>query len=199
MVHGFTICDGRPGGSGAGILISGGASPVISGCILTSNNAEYPYSGGAVSATGGLIRDCIISNNRADAGGGLALSGNAAVYNCLIIGNYADEMGGGLACGSDGMPTVSHCTITENMSGEGGGGVFLGNLVLTNSIIWDNWAAVDGSDGYVWGWSYQHTFSYSYSELGQFWYIEDYAVLDPGPGNITADPLFATGPLGPGI
>ncbi len=197
VVQGFTIRNGYlTDGSGAGIRITTGSSPVINGCILTGNNAVYPRSGGAVWADSGLISDCIIQNNRADAGGGLSLGGDAVIHNCLILNNWADEAGGGVVTGSSGMPTLSQCTITGNMSGEGGGGLFVGSLVMTNCIVWDNWASTYGADGYVWGWSYQHTFSYSYSNLGYYWYVEDYAVLDPGPGVFSADPLLATGPMG---
>ena len=195
VVHGFTIQNGLIDGPGAGILISGGAAPVISGCILTGNDAGYYGYGGAVSASGGLIRDCIIHNNQGDFGGGLTLSGSAITHNCLITNNYAHEGGGGLFTGTSGNPAVSHCTITNNISGEGGGGVYVGSLIMTNCIVWDNWAAVLGGDGYVWGYG-SHTFSYSYSDLAGDWYIEDDSVLDPGDGLFAADPLFTAGPQG---
>ncbi len=195
VVNGFTIRHGYTDGSGAGILITGGSAPLIKDCLITACETGYYGKGGGLSATGGLIRDCRIGWNTGDFGGGLDLGGNAVVYNCLIYSNYAYEVGGGLHTGTSGSPEVSHCLITDNLSGETGGGVQVGSLTMTNCIIWANEAVVYGADGYVWPWG-SHTFSYSYSEMGQDWYVEDYSVLDEGPGVFVADPRLVAGPNG---
>jgi hypothetical protein len=197
IVQGFTIRNGRTiDSSGAGILIDG-AAPVISNCIFTDNDAEYPRAGGGIAASGGLIIDCIFSNNRADVGGGLSLSGDTVAENCLIANNFADEGGGGLNTGLEGNPLVRGCTITNNLSGEAGGGVFVASsMTITNSIIWDNWAAVEGGDGYLLGYGPDAVFSFSYSDMGVDWSMFYYPVYDEGPGVISANPLFATGPGG---
>jgi len=197
IVHGFTIRNGHTiDSSGAGILING-AAPVISNCVLTGNDAEYPRDGGGIFASGGLIIDCIIRDNRADFGGGLSVSGDTVVQNCLIMNNFADEAGGGLFTGLEGNPLAYGCTITENGSGEGGGGVFvMSSMEMINTIVWDNWAAVQGAEGYLMGYGPSPVFSFSYCDLGGDWYMEYYSIPDPGPGNIYEDPLFATGPNG---
>jgi len=198
IVQGFTIRNGRPAdGSGAGILIEDGSAPEILNCVFTDNDAYYPYGGGGVYAAGGLIFDCIFRNNNADFGGGLALTGDAIALNCLIVNNFADEMGGGLWSGMDGNPLVSYCTIANNLSGEAGGGVFIvSSMTMNNSIIWDNWAAVEGGDGYALGYGPSPVFSFSYSEMGLDWAAFYYPIYDEGPGVIAVDPLFASGPDG---
>jgi hypothetical protein len=83
----------------------------------------------------------------------------------------------------DSDATLINCTITDNHIGVCGGGLHAvdSNVVLTNSIFWNNtydcWSAnaqiVTGDDTGVF---------ISYSNVAGGW---------PGPGNIDVDPLFA--------
>ncbi len=203
VVRGFTIRNGIAvdpfhAEGGGGILIDG-AAPLISGCIFTSNNGAV-FGGGCnvTSDSGGLIADCVFRENTAAIGGGLALGGDVEARNCLVTQNDAFDMGGGI-CTRGGNQLVRGCTITENHCVDLGGGigVWYSNLTMDNCIIWGNDAELEyplpSDEGFLGG---DSIFSYSYSCFGDVWYVEDFVALDPGPGNIGDDPLFAVGPEG---
>ncbi len=192
VLNGISIGNGNISGGGGGILIENWSAPEISNCVINGCDAGY---GGGVAASGGLITDCVINFNEALTGGGLALQGNAVAHNCLITSNFA-EGGGGLYAGVEGCATVSNCTINSNLAIDVGGGAEVYNLTMTNCIIWNNTiATIYGADIYVGSYG-GNTFSYSYTEMGTYWSWEDSSVLDPGPGNFSADPLFTDGPSG---
>jgi hypothetical protein len=203
VVRGFTIRNGIAfdpvhAEGGGGILIDG-AAPLISGCILTSNNGTV-FGGGCnvTSDSGGLIADCVFRENTAAIGGGLALGGDVEARNCLVTQNDAFDMGGGI-CTRGGNQLVLGCTITENHCVDLGGGigVWYSNLTMDNCIIWGNDAELEyplpSDEGFLGG---DSIISYSYNCFGDVWYVEDFVILDPGPGNIGDDPLFTMGPEG---
>ncbi len=167
---GFTIFDGH-GEGGGGIRVESGCTPLIANCVIQGCLAYY--------------------------GGGLYLGDDAVIRNCLIHDNHAYEGGGGIHTRIDANPLVTSCTITDNFSGEVGGGVFVvDSMVMTNCIVWENEALFDGDEGYLAGYGASPTLSISYNDLGLYWYLGYYTYIDNGPGNITADPLFASGPDG---
>ena len=111
-------------------------------------------------------------------GGGLCYCSGTIVNN-LISQNSAVGGGGGL--GGCEYTEIVNNTIVGNSSGWAGGGMWGTRGITRNCIIWGNTAPagaqVGGSD----------TPSYSC--------IQDWT--GGGTGNISGDPLFTTGPLGP--
>ncbi len=148
-----------------------GCDGTISNCTITGNPA------GGLDSCDGTITNCTISGNTTGYGGGLH-DCDGTITNCTITGNTAKWAGGGLIY-CDG--TISNCTITGNSAGASGGGLYEYYGTMSNCIVWGNEAPDD-------------------PELG-----ESYAAITHccirgwtggGEGNISDDPLFATGPLG---
>jgi serine protease len=126
VVSGFTITNGQlsaGGNNGAGILMTGG---LVTNCVLTDNRAGThgnPCYGGGVAMSGGLVVDCVIRNSR---GFGNDFQMGSAVY-----------MTGGM---------MDRCIISNNWGGHlnfggfGGAGVCLYNAqaILRNCLIVSN-------------------------------------------------------------
>ncbi len=168
----------------------------ISGLTLTNGHTHSEQgqdvnnnqTGGGVHAIlGGVIRDCIITGNRARLGGG---SYGGVIDRCEIIGNRADHEGGGTYdgflnnCAINNNSAVSagggtyagmfnHCTISGNRSEYGSGGTYGG--IFSNCIVYHNTALIH-SDNY-----YESIFSYSCT-----------TPYSGGEGNITEKPRLLT-------
>ncbi len=189
VLDGFTIT----GGSGTLIpyatLAGGGilcyeSSPTIMNNIITDNWLidDYYFSLGAgiccyatTPGTGPLIMNNRIVNNGAyydSAGGGIATAiRSTEIVNNLIVSNSA-MAGGGIYCWLGA--TLKNNTISQNWNE----GLYLDldeELQVNSCIIWDNNTAIFGNPNV----------SFSAIEGGY-----------QGEGNIDADPLFFTGPLG---
>ncbi|MFH2000706.1 MAG: right-handed parallel beta-helix repeat-containing protein [Planctomycetota bacterium] len=116
---------------------------VLDGFTLTngigykSTGSAYP-EGGGVYINKGLVRNCIITNNKAKYGGG-ACGYNATMINNLITHNYAEERGGGI----NGHGLFKGNTISYNCSAFRGGGIysnsgtseFYDNTIKMNSAL----------------------------------------------------------------
>jgi predicted outer membrane repeat protein len=109
--------------------------------------------GGMVcSSSEARIFDCQFKTNSATlSGGGIYAVGSEKVLfkNCLITENDANRDGGGISVNWNSDANIINCTISENVvTGEGfaagyGGGVacsYESYAVITNSIIWGNYA-----------------------------------------------------------
>ncbi len=116
-VEGVTIA--RGGGNGSNDNLEAGRGLRVSG--------------------GGLVRDCIISNNTAGSwcrGAGVHIA-YGTVSRCLIanntIGSYAGAGAG--VCGAKAV--LEHCLITNNVGGASasGGGVFINEGLIRNCTI----------------------------------------------------------------
>ncbi len=87
--------------------------------------------------------------------------------------------GGGIVCRSDSSPTITNNTITENSTNNygRGGGIYCdsSSTVITNTILWDNFAGVGGPEIYG-------NPDVTYSDVKGGW---------PGTGNISDGPRFA--------
>jgi predicted outer membrane repeat protein len=118
---------------------------VRGGTAAAQGGGVYAYAGPT------LISDCQISRNAAaTSGGGLYLtagrSGLRTLFNCLVTDNSAGRDGAGISCSWQVNARIASCTIGNNsvksLAGEAlGAGVYAGygsNVVLTNSIVWDN-------------------------------------------------------------
>jgi len=222
VLEGFTIKNGYTTGRGGGVYCSG-SSPTIINCIITNNQSgdKYVYwsggggiycrssnakfincvvsnnytrnrGGGIWCYDGGTVQilNCVFTGNEADYvssmgtwsyGGGISCHrANAKLKNCLIVNNWAHDFSGGINFNRS-TSTVSNCTIVNNQADERTGGIYqyLSTVTIENSIIRGN---TDPSSEQLRG-----AFTVSYSDIEGGY---------TGRGNIDADPLFVTGPLG---
>jgi len=173
---------------GGGIYCIYDSNPAITNCTIADNTA-YLYGGGIYSSiysgSNPTITNCTIADNTAYYyGGGIYCHrGAPTITNCTITGNTAEEShGGGIYCsGSD--PTITNCTVTGNSAVAGyGGGIYCAynsKPTITNCILW-----ADTPDE-VYVVSGKPVVRYSNVQGGY-----------PGRGNIDADPLWVSGPLG---
>ena len=169
-LSGFTITNGHTltlGDNidrfGGGINGSGG-NGVVTNCVLTDNAAE---AGGGCA--GGTLYNCILSDNWAGFLGGGNYEGT--LYNCMLVGNEVDpgafvSYGGGSYNGA-----LHNCTLVDNSADYGGGS---SDDILINCIVYYNTAHINADN-----WT-ASTLTYCCT------------TPDPGgTGNITNTPLFA--------
>jgi len=178
--------------SAGGAIYCYGASPTISDCIIEKNYANQFGSGIACAQNSDpKISNCFIRNNSSNnRGGGIYCFYNCDPYisNCVISQNSAPLGGGGLYFESYSDPFVIQCTIGENSTGSGNGtaGLWcqLGSVILTDSILWDNFNSAGKSQlSQINGW--QATFNVNYD------CIQGLSGSLGGIGNIGNNPLFA--------
>ena len=185
--RGFIFNNGEDGNSIlAGLTITNGGGFTEGGAI---------YCGGSSPS----IRNCIITENSADYGGGICSNEDANVIatNCIISGNTAIEEGGGFYTYAS-SPGILNCTVIGNRAQTGGAEASCGegNMSIVNCIFRDN-RATDGNQIALR--EYQQeitevTVSYSDIEGGQAGVrIDPDMLLNWGSGNIDADPNFIDG------
>jgi hypothetical protein len=209
-LDGFAITGGHASGpnphyKGGGIYIQD-ASPVITNCKITDNNARWGLGIFVGSGSNPVIRNCLITGNGIHiyegAGGGIAcvLGGSPTVVDCIINGNTA-RSGGGIYCILGSGPTFINCIISGNTGSVGGGMRNIeSNPVFYNCNIVGNSAGASGGgfeniDGspeltncIIWG----------NSPYGIAYYWDDNALINysnvqggwPGTANIDFDPGF---------
>jgi len=113
-----------------GSLVGENCSPLIEFCTMRQNRAER-YGGGvacdssALTGSGGspTVRACMITDNKADCGGGLRFLGGAILLeDCRVTKNSAQN-GGGIAikAGQNTSGLISNCRIANNLANTGGG------------------------------------------------------------------------------
>jgi hypothetical protein len=165
---------------GGGIYCETNCNTVISNCIIRENDAiggQNRYGWGSVAGDG--------------YGGGVC--GNSTITNCLIYNNRAacgySYGGEGFAYGgavANNTLSISNCTILYNYAYGQMYSVaaIYGNSTIVNCIIWSNdaWSNNVPSDIVVAG---DAAITYSDIEGGY-----------NGAGNISANPIFISGPLG---
>ncbi|MDD5676775.1 MAG: right-handed parallel beta-helix repeat-containing protein [Kiritimatiellae bacterium] len=152
---------------GGGMHISGIC--LVENCVIRGNRLIgrlYNYGGGGVAsyANGGVLRNCLITENIATVdGGGISsgpvnLAGGLAVQNCTIASNNANGIGHG-----GGFSIEPSATGTN---------------IFENTIIYQNTAAVSGSnwDGTT-GFTLTNCCTAPTNSL-------------PGSDNVDDDPLF---------
>jgi Leucine-rich repeat (LRR) protein len=126
-----------------------------------------------------ILQGLVITGGKAQMAGAILCVGSSpTVLNCLIVGNRAsDENGATIRC-TDSSATFFNCTITDNQAGALGAALYLQNSPVTvvNSILWGNAPREIQSDGVK-------EPVIRYCTVCGGW---------PGPGNLAADPLFAT-------
>lgn len=193
-----TLVVGNNATDGGGLYWCNGP---IRNCTVSGNSARH--NGGGLSGCNGSIESSLVVANTASDGGGLhdcngpientmissntATSNGGGMYSCdginrnnLIVGNSAEWNGGGVF---QGIGEFQNNTLLGNSAGQQGGGLYQYLGPIRNSIIWAN-SASEGPqihNEYI-------EIRLSHSCL-QDW-------TGGGEGNISDDPLFATGPMG---
>ncbi|MBN1593403.1 MAG: right-handed parallel beta-helix repeat-containing protein [Candidatus Coatesbacteria bacterium] len=180
------------GGYGGGVYCEKSDSSLISGNLISENDASmWGGSGAGISccewSSPSIIGNMILNNTAKYDGAGVYCDRNceADIENNLIAGNDAAD-GGGIYClyCEYHSPTISQNTITGNTASESGGGIRCASSgcspAITDCIIWANSALEDMN-------------LYGCSVLS-FCCVENWD--GSGDGNINADPMFVEGPFG---
>jgi CSLREA domain-containing protein len=118
---------------------------------LTIRNGHATGAGGAILLGNAdlVVRDCVISGNRASLSGGGISNGNGpgtgsvTLVRTIVGRNVAGAHGGGLAV-IDSPITVKDSSIRRNVAGGLGGGIRAGTATLTNSRVNGNTAGNEG-------------------------------------------------------
>jgi CSLREA domain-containing protein len=120
---------------------------------LTIRNGDVTGSGGGVRVADAdlVVRDCVVSGNRASvAGGGVSDGGLTGVGTVTVVGttvarNAAGGIGGGIAVFGDGsVLAVSGSTVRRNVSGNVGGGIAAATAAVTGSTVSGNFTSASG-------------------------------------------------------
>ncbi len=175
----------------------GRSDAVFDGCLFEGNSARI---GGGISSNQGLrLNRCVVRfNTAAVEGGGVDAVGDPFVMDhCVVVGNHSRAAGisgfggGGLHVWNND-PVIRNSAFVSNTCERQGGAIFVqfANLVIQNSIAWDN-SADAGSD----------QFKIDNSSTASATYCVLQSIM-PGAGNTGADPLFVrmpdSGVLDPG-
>lgn len=173
------IADNEAFTAGGGVMANENSAPLFfsgsisgnfaprGGALLVTQNSTVTLDG--VALTGNLATET-------GDGAGVAVTdpgAGAQMVNCLLADNAAEGNGGAVSV-SAGTVSILNCTVTGNSAGGTGGGLDVageGTANVINSILWANGSDITG-DGIA--------VSYTLAEDG----------LLPGPGNVSADPLF---------
>ena len=125
VIEGFTIAAGNPSGTftyGGGIYCNG-ASVTVRNCVLTANHADY--------------------------GGGMAwIDGSAVLEDVHVINNTAEQFGGGLYCTRDSLGgRLDLVNVMDNVAGYSGGGIYdvTSELLVLDSVFHGNVADFGGA------------------------------------------------------
>ncbi|MBL8696421.1 MAG: right-handed parallel beta-helix repeat-containing protein, partial [Planctomycetes bacterium] len=169
LLDGFTVRAGRAGGgSGGGILISGG-SPRIATCTLEDNRGasgaaafsstgtptfdRVTFRSNAATGSGGafangsgspILRRCRFESNSALDGGAVSDSGSAVLASCTFLGNQATGVGGALRIHPGATTQIHGSVLSGNAAGSGGAASNSGSLALTTSTLSSNSATGSG-------------------------------------------------------
>jgi len=124
-LSGFTLLNGANSLAGGGGVYCHSPNSVVTNCIIAGNRTSA-FGGGAL---GGLLLNCLLTNNFAANGGGTASN---ILVNCTVVGNTSG--GGGGARGS----SLTNCVLAANIAGTGNGGAALfgtlDNCVVSNNV-----------------------------------------------------------------
>ncbi|MCE5187391.1 MAG: hypothetical protein LLF76_14825 [Planctomycetaceae bacterium] len=139
------LVDMSDGGAGIYCFLS---NSLITDCRFIGNVAKGDADGGAIRCSylepRPMIRNCFLSGNRGDRGGGL-FNFDGPVTNCVFVGNLAKYGGALHSC--DGP--ISDCIITGN-SAEGQGAMDFCNGPISGCLVSGNRATVWGGGGLGW-------------------------------------------------
>ena len=136
-VRSCVITNNAAQNSGSGLYQTGG---LVQECLIADNAQLYgdTGSGGGGYVSGGVLERCVIRGNlRALNGGGLYVNGSGAmIRNCLVTANRAYNNGAGVALVNG---SLLNCTIAGNQTTIGRGeGLYMTAGTARNSIIYAN-------------------------------------------------------------
>jgi len=192
-----TFTGNSAGRYGGGMHNISSSSPTVMGCTFTDNDGGGMYNGWGSSPR---VTGCTFAGNSGEGGGGMYNDhpSRMTVTDCMFAGNSADSSGGGMY-NYFSSPSVTGCTFIGNSAGDCGGGMAnrTSRPVVLNCILRGN-TAVSGGNEIALMDSSTIDAAYCDVEGGQFGIYDDGSgnVINWGGGNIDADPLFVTGPLG---
>ncbi len=136
-----TVIDGQ--GLVQCVNLGGGFNVVVDGFTVRRGLAEV---GAGLYASGGLITNCVITDNHAlvgtwQSGGGVGSWDFTTVKNCIISSNTASgsQGGGGIWFYEGGL--VSECQLVGNQAGWGAGAAVGNAARLVNTLVRDNIAS----------------------------------------------------------
>lgn len=166
---------------------------------ICDNQSDHESGGINVWSSGPEIRSNYIAGNEGGSGGGIRIgNGTATIIGNMIVENEAGH-GGGISEYSGAHIVIENNTISNNTASVRGGGIHTKNdsITIVNNIVWNNSAPL-GSQLHLLAFAdpTQAYVDYSNIMYGEdSVYIDTYASLNWGPGNIDADPLFESGPI----
>ena len=125
-LRGFTLTKGHSGlkqnewweaySAGGGVFLDGGG--LLRECVLTNNASG---SGTVCCHFGGEVYDCLVTGNRvygdegAGFGAGAYLHDGGLLLKCVLEGNWGPDEGGALTCYSNGV--AESCVLQRNIGG----------------------------------------------------------------------------------
>jgi hypothetical protein len=136
---------GNNGFDGGALYVAQGASALIQGSTIQSNQAAYGAgleNSGVVTVTDSLLHD----NRAENVGGGLwNLTGRVVMTRTTVSANRAFE-GGGINSYGDHVELYAVNVINNQATGSDGGGIYHtgGTFFVTNATISGNRAKLDG-------------------------------------------------------
>jgi parallel beta-helix repeat protein len=186
-----TITLNTAGQFGGGLYFDWYSHPNIENNIISQNTSVLQGGGIHLSESSPTIKNNMIVDNTGQHGGGIYCEWMSSpdITDNLITDNTA-SWGGGIYCYSQCSPNVERTTFTNNMTtgiGGNGAGIYCYiscSLTVVNCIVWGDSALPGAGEIYQDGSS---NITITYSDVEGGW---------AGVGNIDADPLFVSGPLG---
>ena len=125
---------------------------VFQGLTVRNGNVIGPGGGIRVGNADLVVRDCVVTGNRAsETGGGISNvpgTANVTLARTTVSRNVAGSGGGGISVTGISVLTVKNTTIRRNIAGVNGGGIFADTATLINSKISANSASSAG--GGIW-------------------------------------------------
>lgn len=184
--------------NGGGMFDRNGAHPALSGCEFLVNTTLASGRGGAIYGEVGdlSLTGCTFSGNEAYIDGGAIYHtgelGNVYIEYCLFDRNITSSGGGAVYFYNQEYSYLANCTFYLNESPNGGAIWYWLNCSaeIENCIFWDNRATTAGSQIGInnncglW----VNCCDVNYGQSGV--YVGTGSVLNWGPNNIDADPLF---------
>jgi parallel beta-helix repeat protein len=162
----------------------------------------------------GVFEDNLVKDNISAAGGGgfyVEMNSTPTINGNKIISNRAQN-GGGIITLSGSNPTITNNYVVRNRAAEHGGGIYVNDsapIIRNNTVVANN-ALGTGEGVYIWPTSAAPTIvnniivnnNYGIrraagtflgiADYNDVWnnITKDYFAIDPGPHDISADPLF---------
>ena len=197
----------RNAGAGWGGIAVISGKVLIDRCEISHNLTLDEYCGGAISLAdveGVILNSRIEWNLGGWIGGGFnSEQCDCSIVNCVFARNETLLVGGAICSWSDRRMAISNCTIVDNLSEDAVGGIYCedmhGDLTMLNCIVRDNVSEYPVQIGCGAGEDTTASASIAFCDIQgerDSFDSNGNVVLDWGPGNFDADPLFVDGPFG---